>query len=105
MYWHIVKFRFDLSLDEAERRACEDGVRGLPDDIPAVRFLRMERSPDEPDVTGMVMGFDDAEAFRAYHAHPAHIPVAERIDSAASAVERVDFVTDDDPGAFPGALS
>ena len=100
MFWHVVKFRFAADVTDEQREQCENGVRGMPAEIPLIKFLRLEHSVDEPDVTGLVMGFDDQDGFRAYQEHPLHIPVAHAIDDACSDVVRVDFVTDDDPVRF-----
>ena len=95
-----MKFRFSAAAPDDERRQCEDDVRGLAADIDTIRFVRIARSVDEPDVSGLLMGFDDANGFASYQVHPAHLPVAARIDGLCSEVVRFDIVTEDDPAAF-----
>lgn len=101
MLWHIVKFIFPADVDEDARQAAEEGVRGLPDAIEEIAFCRFGRSIAEPHESAVVVGFADEAAMAAYNAHPAHVPVAERIDALCERVERVDIITDDQPGAIP----
>lgn len=100
MFWHIVKFRFLAHVDDQRRRHCEDAVRALPTQIAAIKFVRSARSVDEPDVTGLVMGFHDQGGYEPYQVHPAHVPVAAQIDSVCHEVVRVDFITDDNAETF-----
>jgi len=99
--WHIVKFIYPADVDEAARKEAEDGVRGLADAIDEIAFLRLGRSISEPNVSAVVVGFADEAGLAAYNAHPAHVPVAERIDGLCERVERVDILTDDAPGSIP----
>lgn len=100
MLWHIVKFHFRPDVTDGDRRAAEDGIAAMPDEIEVIRFLRLARSIDEPDVTGVLVGFDDADAMAAYAADPVHVPAAQRIDALCAQVIRMDLVTPDDPATF-----
>jgi hypothetical protein len=93
--WHIVKFRFSEGGTEEDRVAAEEGLRGLAGQIPGLRFVRVARSLDEPDVTGLITGLDDADALAIYRTHPAHVPVARRAAELSSEIVRLDLETPD----------
>ena len=99
MIWHIV--RFDLgALDEATRQEIETALAALVS-IEEVRWLRVGRDVDEPNVTGLLTAFDDYAGLEAYRVHPEHLPVVERIRSLKVPTVRLDVETDDDPAALP----
>lgn len=93
-----VHFRPDVGEDD--RRGAEEAIAAMPDEIEVIRFLRLARSIDEPDVTGVMVGFDNADAMAAYAAHPVHVPAAQRIDALCADVVRLDIETSDDPATL-----
>ena len=101
MLWHIVKFIYPSDVNDDERRAAEDAIRGLPEQIDEIAFQRLARSVDEPNVSAVVVGFADMAAMEAYNAHPAHVPAAQQIDGLCERVVRVDVETSDAPGDIP----
>jgi hypothetical protein len=99
--WHIVKARFAEGVAEADREAWEQSVIALVDRIPEIRLLRLARSVDEADVTGLITGFDDEHGLAVYRDHPDHRPVVARMRGLCSEVVRLDIVTDDPTTALP----
>lgn len=100
MLWHVVKFRLRSEVSADDRAELVRMLAGLADAIPEVRFLRVSDSINEPDVVGLLTGFDDEDALRAYAVHPAHVPVVERARELAE-ITRLDVRTDDPPDALP----
>ncbi|MBA2529712.1 MAG: Dabb family protein [Euzebyales bacterium] len=101
MLWHIVRFRFPPGVDDGDRQALEASLRSLAGRVPTLRFLRVARSLDEPHVTGLLTGFDDAAGLATYRDHPDHLPVASRAGELCREITRLDLVTDDPPDALP----
>lgn len=100
MLWHIVRFRFPDDTDSAEREQFEADLAGL-DAISAVRLVRVARDVDDPQVTGLITGFDDVDALAVYRDHPDHVPVVERARQLCESITRLDLPTGDDPAALP----
>jgi pyridoxine 5'-phosphate synthase PdxJ len=97
--WHLV--RFDLGhLDEDLRREVEADLAGL-EDLDEVAWLRVARDVEQPEVTGLMTAFVDAEALATYRVHPRHVPVVERIRDLEVPTVRMDLPTDDDPTTLP----
>lgn len=101
MLWHVVKFRYKAEIDAQRRDAFEDMLRGLAGAVETLRFVRVGPSMDEPDVVGLLTGFDDAEGLEAYKIHPAHLPVIEEVKAVAAEVVRLDLFTDDPADTLP----
>lgn len=109
MLWHIVRFRFPDGVDPAARESLETALAGL-DAIDVVRIVRVARDLDDPQVTGLLTGFTDADALAVYRDHPEHVPVLQRARELCESITRLDMVTADppdalsrrDPGSRPG---
>lgn len=101
MLWHVVKFRFAGDVDQEDRLAFEAMLRRLADDIDVISLLRVARSIDEPDVTGLITGVADEPALAVYRDHPHHQPVLARGRKLCSEIVRLDIITSDPPGALP----
>ena len=95
MLWHIVKFRFAEETTDEERTSLEHALAGLADRIEQVRLLRVARSVDEADVSGLLSGFDDEAALATYRDHPEHLPVVARARELCEEITRLDIETDD----------
>lgn len=103
MLWHIVRFRFPDDADPGERERFEADLVGL-DAIGEVRLVRVARDVDDPQVTGLITGFDDVDALAVYRDHPDHVPVVERARQLCESITRLDVPTGDDPSALPRRL-
>lgn len=101
MLWHVVKFRYKPEIDAQRRAAFEDTLRGLAGAIESLRFVRVGPSIDEPDVVGLLTGFDDAGGLEAYKIHPAHLPVIAEAKAVSGEITRLDIETADPPDALP----
>lgn len=101
MLWHVVKFRLRPEIGEAERAGLHEALRGLVDSVPSLRFLRVADSVDEPDVVGLLTGFEDVEGLEEYKVHPAHIPVVELARELSAEIVRLDIRTPDPADALP----
>lgn len=101
MLWHVVKFRLKPDVDARRRAAFEDMLRGLAGAVESLRFVRVAPSIDEPDVVGLLTGFDDAEGLEAYKIHPAHLPVIEEAKAVSAEITRLDVETADAPDTLP----
>lgn len=98
MIWHIV--RFDLSsLEPGDRRDFEASLEALAD-LDVVAWLRVARDIEDPDITGLLTGFADADALAAYRVDPQHAVVLDRIRELELPAWRLDVATDDDPASF-----
>jgi quinol monooxygenase YgiN len=93
LLWHIVRFDF-AGIEDEVRAEVEAALTGL-DAIDVVRWRRVARDVEEPDVTGLLTVFEDAAALAAYRVHPDHLPVVERIRELGIPTVRLDVVTDD----------
>lgn len=100
MLWHIVKFRFREDVSREDRAGFETDLRNLAKLAEDVAVLRVSHSIDEPDVTGLITAFADAEALERYRIHPDHVPVVERAKQLCAEVVRLDVVTNDPPDAL-----
>jgi hypothetical protein len=94
LLWHIVRFRFSPDASEEARGQLREALDALPEEIPELRFARAAPSIDEPDVLGLLSGFDDAAGLAAYQVHPAHLPVVERVRELCDEVVRLDVLAD-----------
>lgn len=101
MLWHVVKFRYKTEIDQTRRAAFEQMLRDLAGVIETLRFVRVGASIDEPDVLGLLTGFDDAEGLEAYKVHPAHLPVIAEAKAISADITRLDMFTGDEPGILP----
>jgi Stress responsive A/B Barrel Domain len=83
MFRHVVMFRWKPGTAPREIEALERSLESLPGEIGEIRGYRFGR--DAGEVPGnfdfaIVADFADAEAWRRYVAHPAHVKlVAERV--------------------------
>lgn len=100
MLWHIVRFRFAPDTDDAARAELAASLAALPDHIEELCFARAAPDLDEPDVLGLLTGFDDMAALDAYRNHPAHLPVVALARELCQEIVRLDLVTDDPPDAL-----
>ncbi len=91
MLWHIVRFRFPSDVEEAERRALEDALAGLQDQIGEIDYLAVGRDIDDADVTGLVTAFADEAALAIYREHPQHVPVVSRARELCEEIQRLDI--------------
>lgn len=90
MLWHIVRFRFPPTVDDATRRALEEDLERLDDVIDEVVWLAVARDIDEPGVTGLLTVFADERALAVYRGHPAHTPIVERARALCDEIVRLD---------------
>ena len=75
MLRHVVFFNFQDGTTENQKRAVQEGLSALPDQIPTIR--RYELGPDLGLVEGnfefaLVADFDDQEGYLFYQNHEAH---------------------------------
>ena len=75
MFRHVTMFRWVSGTTEEQVEALHQALRRLPEDIPELRGYRV--GPNAGLTEGnwefvVVAEFDDAVAWRAYLAHPAH---------------------------------
>lgn len=101
MLWHVVKFRLRTGVSAEQREQFERMLRDLAGRIESLRFVRVGASVDEPDVIGLLTGFDDVEGLEAYKVHPAHLPVLDTVRELAAEVVRLDVVTADPADTLP----
>lgn len=101
MLWHVVKFRIRPEVGADEREAFTRLLGGLAGVVPSLRFARVAPSIDEPDVIGLLTGFDDAQGLEAYKIHEAHLPVIEMTKALSAEITRLDMETADPPDALP----
>lgn len=101
MLWHVVTFRFRSDADEASREELADALAELAESIDELRFLRVGPSIDEPDVLGLLTGFDDETGLAVYRDHPAHQPVLTRARELCAEITRLDIATPDPSTALP----
>lgn len=90
MLWHIVRFHFPETVDDADRRALERDMAGLADVIDEVVWLAVARSVDEPHVTGLLTVFADEDGLAVYRDHPRHTPVVARARELCDEIVRLD---------------
>lgn len=100
MLWHVVKFRIKPEVGADERDAFTALLGGLAGVVPSLRFARVAPSLDEPDVIGLLTGFDDVAGLEAYKVHEAHLPVIAMAQALSAEITRLDMVTDDPPDAL-----
>ena len=105
MVWHIVRFRFHADMPDTVRAAFERDLRRMADGVEQLVMLRVARSLDEPDVLGLLTGFASPEDLETYRNHPRHRPVLERAKELCTEITRLDFVTEDAPGALPRTVT
>lgn len=99
MIWHVV--RLDCTeVDEDTRRDLEASLAGLAQ-LDEVAWLRVARDVEDPEVTGLLTVFADADALARYRVHPEHVPIVERIRSLSIPTVRLDVATDDAVADLP----
>lgn len=99
MIWHVV--RLDCAeVDEDTRRDLEASIAELAR-LDEVAWLRVARDVEDPEVTGLLTAFADADALARYRVHPEHVPVVERIRSLGIPTVRLDLATDDAVADLP----
>ncbi|MFP4310843.1 MAG: Dabb family protein [Nitriliruptoraceae bacterium] len=99
MIWHVV--RLDCSgIAEEERRDLEASLAALAR-LEDVAWLRVARDVEDPNVTGLLTVFTDADALTRYRVHPEHVPVVERIRALGIPTVRLDVATDDEVADLP----
>jgi hypothetical protein len=103
--WHVVKFRMKPEVGPAERAGLHESLRGLVDSVPSLRFLRVADSIDEPDVVGLITGFEDVAGLDEYKVHEAHVPVVELARELSAEIVRLDIATPDSSDALPLSAS
>lgn len=101
MLWHVVTFRFRPGVGDQERDELADALAELIESIDELRFLRVAPAIDDPDVLGLLTGFDDEAGLAAYRDHPAHQPVVARAKELCADVSRLDIVTSDPSHVLP----
>lgn len=101
MLWHVVTFRFRSDAREQERDELADALAELIESIDELRFVRVAPAIDEPDVLGLLTGFDDEAALAVYRDHPAHQPVVSLARELCADVRRLDILTADPSDALP----
>lgn len=104
MYWHVVRFRFPEDVDDRDRSMLEARIAELAGAIEEIRFLRVARAADEPEVTGLLSGFDDEAGYVVYRDHPLHAVVLEDVRAFVSEVTRLHVETADPSDALPRTL-
>jgi hypothetical protein len=82
MFRHVVMFRWNDSADDTGRQGVLDGLAQLPSRIPEIR--RYEFGPDAGVSEGnfdmaVVADFDDADGYRTYAGHPAHMELVTEV--------------------------
>ncbi len=94
MIRHIVVVRFQEGTSQEEKEAIVAALRALPDKISEIRqyevgldVVHSARSYD----FGLISAFDDLEALKRSQGHPAHVPVAQRLQAASASVIAVDY--------------
>lgn len=82
MLHHVVLLRFLEGTTEAQRQALAEGLAALPAAIEEVRSFAFGADLGLVDGTwdwAIHATFDDADAWRRYQAHPAHVAVVEQL--------------------------
>lgn len=90
MLWHIVRFHFPATVDDAARHALERDLALLDEVIDEVVWLAVARDLDDPAVTGLLTLFNDEHALASYRVHPEHVPVVERARALCDEIVRLD---------------
>ncbi|WP_341580065.1 Dabb family protein [Microbacterium schleiferi] len=80
MFRHIVLFRVHDAVSDAELKQVVSALRALGDEIEAAAW-NVEVSLDSRKGRVIVedAAFADAEAFRRFRAHPAHVAIADQM--------------------------
>jgi hypothetical protein len=82
MIHHVVLFRFNEGVTEAQEAEAGAALEGLASRIPEIRGLAFGRNQapsagEWPWV--LVVRLDDMEAVQHYAEHPAHVDVVQRV--------------------------
>lgn len=78
MLRHVALFRWKARTAAADLVSIEEGLRGLPSQIPGILSYRFGRDLGIQDGNAdfaVVADFADLEGLRAYWEHPAHLAV------------------------------
>ncbi len=78
MFRHVVLITLSPEATDAQRHALLDGLAGLPAAIPEIRsyVYGVDAGLAEGNATvAVVADFDDADGYRVYATHPAHVRV------------------------------
>ncbi len=93
MLTHIVLFKLKDKSPE-NLQILKEKLLGLKDQVPVLRFIEVgtdvihsERSYD----VGLYTKFDSLEDMQAYQVHPAHVKVAEYIQTIREAIVAIDY--------------
>lgn len=79
---HVALFTWKAGVAESDVAAVCEGLASLPGLIPEIQGYRFGRDAGLTDGNadfGVVADFADADAYRAYAAHPAHRDVIDRL--------------------------
>ena len=82
MFRHVAMFKFRDDVPDSTIDSIRTRLLRLPEKIPAIRAYEVGRDLDlSPATWDMVVigGFDDIDGYRAYAAHPDHVPIVEEI--------------------------
>lgn len=93
MLTHIVLFKLKDNSPE-NMQILKEKLLELKDQVPVLKFIEVgtdiihsERSYD----VGLYTKFDSLEDMKAYQVHPAHVKVAEYIQTVREAIVAVDY--------------
>ncbi|WP_433385858.1 Dabb family protein [Micromonospora sp. KLBMP9576] len=91
MFTHVVLMKFADSADAVEAKSLLEGLVGTVDEIATLTVaLDTLRTPVSYDLC-MISTHTDADALRAYQAHPAHLEVAGWLKPRLEARVVVDY--------------
>ncbi|MBI1748489.1 MAG: Dabb family protein [Acidobacteria bacterium] len=96
MIRHIVLFKFNSNVTEAERAAVVAGFKAMPAAIAEIRDLEaglnVVASPRAYDLA-LIVTFANRQDLERYVTHPAHLPAAQRGIDACAHIVSVDYET------------
>ena len=94
MITHIVLLQLKPEVTEGEIITALDHVRALHHIIPGIVNVEAGKnlsSHNQGYTYGFSMHFVDAEHFRPYASHPAHLPVSEELQRICQSIIDFDF--------------